>query len=240
MKNSLYVRYTDSTNALLWKMSKEEDLNEGFVVHTDFQRKGKGTGTNNWEAERGKNLLLSMLLYPQNIPLDELFLLSQLVSVSIKKTLEDYADGFTVKWPNDIYWNDKKIAGILIENSIQGNKAKAVVIGIGLNVNQNEFMSDAPNPISLKQITGTTINRRILFSKIKKSVLSLYETLDKEYIRSEYLSALYKKEGYHAFETAGGKRFKAKIDGIKPDGKLELETLKGTKKGYYYKEVSYR
>jgi BirA family transcriptional regulator, biotin operon repressor / biotin---[acetyl-CoA-carboxylase] ligase len=238
MKNSIHIKQTNSTNALLWQMIREESLPEGFVVQTDFQTAGKGQVGNSWESESGKNLLFSMVLYPHHIAPDEQFLLSQIVSLGIKKTLDEYTEGIAVKWPNDIYWNDKKLVGILIENLLQGNKIKSVVIGIGLNVNQKVFVGNAPNPVSLRQITGKRINRKLLLGKICQNILELYAGLNIEKIRTEYAESLYRKAGFHAF-SAENETFRAKIISVHLDGQLELETEAGERKGFYFKEVSF-
>lgn len=238
MLNSLYIKQTPSTNELMWKMLRENSLPEGFVVSTDFQSAGKGQIGNSWEATSGKNLLFSLVLYPHQIRPDAQFLVSQLVSVAIKKSLDKYADNISVKWPNDIYWNDKKIAGILIENLLQGAKIKSVVVGIGLNVNQMEFVSNAPNPVSLKLITGKYIERKTLLSLLCKSVMDLYNNLDVEQIRKEYSEMLYRKNGFHSF-CADNETFQAKILSVDSDGQLELETESGERKGFYFKEVSF-
>src|SRR5674476_174588 len=101
MSDSYYIKQTPSTNALMWRMIRENDLPEGFTVLTDFQTAGKGQPGNSWESHAGKNLLFSMVLYPYHIKPDEQFLISQLVSVAIKKTLDKYSTDITVKWPND-------------------------------------------------------------------------------------------------------------------------------------------
>jgi len=233
-----YIKQTSSTNELLWKMLREDSLHEGFVVSTDFQLAGKGQIRNSWESAVGKNLLFSLVLYPLMIRPDEQFLISQLVSVAIKKALDKYADNITIKWPNDIYWNDKKIAGILIENSLQGNKIKTVVIGVGLNVNQMEFVSNAPNPVSLHQITGKSYIRKPLLNSLCRNIMDLYNSLDAEQIRKEYLEMLYRKYGFHSFRT-DNLIFKAKILSVHSDGQLELETERGERKGFYFKEVSF-
>lgn len=237
MKNSLFVKQTQSTNVLLWEMLRKDQLSEGFVVYTDFQTAGKGQIGNSWESEVRKNLLFSMVLYPQKIPLDQLFLISQLVSLGIKKALDKYVDGITVKWPNDIYWYDRKMAGILIENSLQANKVRTVV-GLGLNVNQREFVSSAPNPVSLRQITGKPVNRKLLLNSIVENIMELYNELDMAKIRLEYANSLYRKDGFHSY-TAAGELFHAKILLVHPDGQLELETKLGERKGFYFKEVQF-
>lgn len=238
MENSFYIKQTHSTNALLWEMIRKNALPEGFVVHTDFQTAGKGQLGNSWESATAKNLLFSMVLYPQRVPVDELFLLSQLVSVAIKRTLEEYIGDLSVKWPNDIYWKNKKIAGILIENSLQGNKIKSIVIGIGLNVNQKTFVSDAPNPVSLLQIVGKSVNRKRLIRKICKNILALYNELNAENIRLEYAKILYRKDDFYSYK-AKNETFQARIISVHADGQLDLEKESGEREGFYFKEVQF-
>jgi len=238
MGNTFYTKQTHSTNVLLWEMIREKSLPEGFVVQTDFQTAGKGQVGNSWESEASRNLLFSMVLYPQRVTVDNQFLLSQLVSLGIKEALDEYTDGITVKWPNDIYWNDKKLVGILIENSLQGTKIKSSVIGIGLNVNQKVFVSNAPNPVSLLQITGRRQNRKLLLTKIRQNIQKLYTELSVTKIRAEYAEALYRKDGFYAYR-ANDETFQAKIISVHPDGQLELETEAGERKGFYFKEVSF-
>jgi BirA family transcriptional regulator, biotin operon repressor / biotin---[acetyl-CoA-carboxylase] ligase len=238
MKNYNFIKQTHSTNILLWEMFREKPLPEGMAVYTDFQTSGRGQIGNSWESEAGKNLLVSMILYPNQIPIDQIFLVSQLVSVAIKQVLEQYCDNISIKWANDIYWKDKKLAGILIENSLQGNKVKAVVIGIGLNVNQLRFLSDAPNPVSLKQITGKSLNRKQLLDKLCQNIWNLYCNLSEEKIRCDYAGSLYRKKGFHAYKTHD-ETFIAKINEVHPDGLLELETKSGERKGFYFKEVQF-
>ena len=238
MKKNLYVKQTESTNALCWEINREKALPEGFVVYTDFQSAGKGQPGNSWESADGKNLLFSIVLHPLHVPMNELFLLSELVSIAIKRALRVYIPDITVKWPNDIYIGDKKLAGILIENSLQGNKIKTVVVGVGLNVNQKEFVSNAPNPVSLLQIIGKRQKRKELLQHICENIMDLYAELDKDKIRMEYAASLYRKEGYHTYQVENGS-FMAKIIKVHPDGQLELETEDGERKGFYFKEVKF-
>lgn len=237
MKNSYFIKQVHSTNEILWEMLRKEILPHGYVVFTDFQTKGKGQAGNFWESEKAKNLLFSQVFYPNKIPMDQIFLISQLVSVAIVCVLNSYTNGITVKWPNDIYWNEKKLAGILIENSLQGNKVKSV-IGIGLNVNQIMFRSDAPNPVSLRKITGKSVNRKGLIEKIRQAILLLYSDLNAEAIRKEYVELLYRRNGYFNFGS-GDEIFNARIITVHPDGQLELETRSGEQKFFFFKEVRF-
>ena len=152
---------TNSTNNYLRELLAGDALPEGSLVIADFQTAGKGQVGNSWESEARKNLMFSLLLYPDFLPANRQFLISQIASLSVKETLDGYIDSVTVKWPNDIYWKDRKICGMLIENDLSGQHLYCSVIGIGLNINQEVFRSNAPNPVSLTQITGrrTTAKR---------------------------------------------------------------------------------
>ncbi len=233
-----YIPEINSTNNLLREMARQERLPEGFLVYSDFQTAGKGQPGNSWESENGKNLLFSILLYPENIQINKQFILSQLTCLAIKKVLDQYTDGISIKWSNDIYWNEKKICGILIENSLIRDKIEQCIIGIGLNINQEIFTSNAPNPISLKHITGKEMDREKILFDIHKELINLYKNLDFEKIQKEYHQNLYRKEGFHPYiDTTTKEDFLARIEKVEPDGKLILITEKGTRKEYYFKEV---
>ena len=163
---------TDSTNRYISQLCNElqESVAELTTVTAEFQTAGKGQRGNTWEAERGKNLLFSFVLYPTFLEARRQFILSQIVSLSIKEELDRWSDEITIKWPNDIYWRDKKICGILIENDLSGHFIGRSISGIGININQNEFHSDAPNPVSLKQITGQEHDRYEILSHMLKRV----------------------------------------------------------------------
>lgn len=238
MINYQYIEQTPSTNALLWERIRKENLPDGFALRTDFQTAGKGQVGNSWEAEAGKNVLFSMVLSPTKIAPDKQFLLSQLVSVAIKQVLESYVEDITVKWPNDIYWKEMKLGGILIENLLQGKSIRTSVIGIGINVNQEVFLSDAPNPISLIQITGKSLDCQLLFADIREAIIAGYKNLHPAQLRIEYADSLYRRNGFHAFRS-DVEEFEAQIISVEADGKLVLETKDEVRKEFYFKEVSF-
>jgi BirA family biotin operon repressor/biotin-[acetyl-CoA-carboxylase] ligase len=209
-----------------------------FVVQTDFQSSGKGQLGNSWESENAKNLLFSFLLKPSYIAIDKQFVVSQMISLAIKKVLNQYADGFSIKWPNDIYWNDRKIAGILIENSLQGNRIKWMIVGVGLNVNQECFISNAPNPVSLLNIVGEVLSTNEILENILTVFEQLYRTNDIEKIREEYIENLYRGSGFHKFK-ADNQVFDAQITTVFTDGQLELETTNDEILKFYFKEVEF-
>lgn len=238
MQNSFFIQQINSTNDLLKSMLREQQLPEGYVVHTGFQKAGKGQAGNTWESTEDKNLLFSLVLYPLRIKVEEQFLISQLVSVAIKKTLDAYTENISIKWPNDIYWNDKKLGGILIENSLQSGRIKSTVIGIGINVNQQSFVSNAPNPVSLFQITGNEHDVEKLLINIRDNILNEYKSYNPSMIRATYGEILYRNTGFHAYKTEN-ESFFAQLVAVHPDGCLELETETGERKYFYFKEVQF-
>lgn len=233
-----YIKQTESTNTLIRKRLQTEDLAEMFVLQTDFQSSGKGQQGNSWESEDAKNLLFSILLKPSHIAVDKQFIASQMMSLAIKKVLDQYAEGFSIKWPNDIYWKDKKIGGILIENTLQANKIKWMIIGVGLNINQQKFVSNAPNPVSLFNITTKVEPINIILKKILADFELIYRTNDTTTIRNEYFENLYRGSGFHKF-NAENQVFEAQITNIFPDGQIELETTKNESLRFYFKEVEF-
>ena len=235
-----YTASTASTNTFLQEMMRQDKLPEGFLLYTDFQTAGKGQPGNTWEIENEKNLLFSMLLYPYYIKVNEQFILSEITSLAIRKVLEKYTDDICIKWPNDIYWKDKKIAGILIENSLFRDRIDTCIIGIGLNVNQEVFISNAPNPVSLRQITGNDINREILLMEIQAELLNIYQNYSPEFIHQEYLNNLYRRNGFHRYaETTANTVFDAEIEDVLPDGRLILRIQAGEIRTFYFKEIQF-
>ncbi len=237
-ENALFLDGTESTNFLLSEMLRKKTLPEGFLISTDFQTSGKGQQGNSWESEKGSNLLFSILLYPRHISIEKQFILSQLVCLAIKKVLDKYVDEISIKWPNDIYWKNKKLAGILIQNSLQEAFIKNSIIGIGLNVNQTEFLSNAPNPVSLRQIVGKELDRVILLREIYCAIMDSYQKLNEESLALEYRKSLYRGKGFFPFRDGNGS-FEAKIYSVHNDGQLELETSEGERRQYYFKEVEF-
>ena len=236
----LWLKETDSTNNHLRRLLDKEQLPEGSLVVTDFQTAGKGQVGNSWESEAGMNLMFSLLLYPDFIPANRQFLISQIASLSVKETLDAYTDFIQVKWPNDIYWKDRKICGMLIENDLSGQLLYCSIIGIGLNLNQSLFRSNAPNPISLTQITGKKYDREEVLNRFLRIFFQYYCLLlqeKEEEVRTAYMQALYHGEGYHRYRDGQG-QFEARIQAIEPTGHLILQLRDGEQRRYAFKEVT--
>jgi len=240
-QNIIFLDKVNSTNQYLSKLLKDSKLAEGSIVSTTYQETGKGQGNNAWESEKGKNLLVSMVLYPAFLPIDKNFLLSKIISLALIDYLLEETKDIKIKWPNDIYYKDKKIAGILIENIIKGSNINQSIVGIGLNLNQSDFTSDAPNPVSLSQITGKNYLIEEEIIKLRNFIRAHYQKLMlNKYpeINKEYLKFLYRFNSYHQYQ-ANNQYFTAKITGVNEFGYLQLDTKAKEKIEFDFKEVEF-
>lgn len=235
------LEQTDSTNNYLRCLAGPEPLPEGSIVVTDFQTSGRGQVGNVWESEAGKNLMFSVVLYPDFLPANRQFLISQIAALSVKETLDKYTSNIRIKWPNDIYWQDRKICGMLIENDLSGQALYCSVIGIGINLNQLEFRGDAPNPVSLIQIIGKETDKEEVLNSFRRIFYNYYLLLlqeNEKVVRTAYGEALYRKDGYYWYSDEKG-AFEASIQAIELTGHLILSLRDGTSRRYAFKEVSY-
>ncbi len=230
-----------STNLYLRNLPANS-LSDGTTVYTDFQTAGRGQRGNSWESEKGKNLTFSTILFPKELKAEDQFLISQITSLAIRDVLSKYTEHITIKWPNDIYWKDRKITGILIENDIMGDCISQSILGVGININQTEFVSNAPNPISLKQITQADYDIAEILSDILNRLYSYYKDINdpdkREKIRTNYKKSLYRREGFYMFEDKEGV-FIARIADIENIGLLVLKTIDGEIRVYGFKEIKY-
>jgi len=233
---------TASTNDYLLGLNTDQEL----CVVTDYQSAGKGMGTNTWESEPGKNLLFSILLHPTWLPINKQYLLSMTEAVAIVEVL---GDGFEIKWPNDIYYGDKKLSGTRIDVNLQGSSLKDVIIGTGINVNQEVFLSNAPNPISLKNITGKEHDRDTLLRDILDRFSVYYTKLQKDFLRPsldgmrswidyQYHKNLYRRTGLHTYADKNG-TFQAEIVRVAENGIITLRRQDGTLSQYEFKELRF-
>lgn len=235
----MFVAQTNSTNTLLKELIVSGNPPE--FIYAGYQTAGRGQTGNSWESEENKNLLCSILLPPRT----NLFELNVITTVSVQRLL---GDSFTIKWPNDIYWQDKKVAGILIENAIVGNEVKYCIAGIGLNVNQTEWLSDAPNPVSLKQITG----REYPIDELMQQLFNEVNKALQEDVWDYYKAHLYRRKGFWPFverevdttptmnaptQTPGA--FMARIMDVLPTGEIVLEDKQGKQRKYHFKQIRY-
>lgn len=250
MPHYLLVRETPSTNTYLKSLAST--LPDGTVVYTHSQTAGRGQKGNSWEAEPGKNLTFSMLIKRPSIPVREQFAISEAVSLAIAQIVSealvsehpDLGSQIKVKWPNDIYCGDRKLCGILIENSLDSNGIAHSEIGVGLNVNQSTFVSDAPNPVSLCQLTGHEHDLDELLHAICQRIWQLCSLLNdsaqRQALHEQYAQTLYRADGEpHTFALPDGTQFAATIVTVEPDGMFVLRTDSGETQRYAFKEVKH-
>lgn len=238
------VDITESTNNYIRHIPLPPGI-DLMVVTANYQTAGKGQGTNKWESERGKNLLFSIKCQPYKVEAFRQFVLMQTISLAlyraICKLLGNYED-IKIKWPNDIYYKDKKLCGTLSECTLRLGFVHEFIAGVGLNVNQLMFISDAPNPVSLAGIKGHSFDRHDVLEKIIKEVSHCFKELCewRGYLRipEEYEKYLYRKEGLYKYKDANGV-FMAEFDRTLFNGHLILRRTDGTMSEYEFKEVSF-
>lgn len=241
----IHLPETDSTNS--WLARNLSDFEETVMVSTSGQTAGRGQRGNSWEAEPGANLLFSVLWRPENFPAISQFSISQAVALAIVDALHKVAAiDAKVKWPNDIYVGEKKISGILIENALSGRLLTRTIIGAGINVNQEEFLSDAPNPVSIFNITGEKTDieelRRIIAEEMERNFSLVLTPEGREFIHSRFMSALWRGNGAEApyRDVASDETFRAVIDSIESTGHLNLREISpvlNRMRRYAFKEV---
>ena len=231
---------TISTNRYAKEMPEDES-HELTLVTAEFQTAGRGAGTNTWESERSQNLLFSIISYPKGLLANQMFALSEVTALAISDTLNSYVEGFQIKWPNDIYFGDKKAVGMLIENDLHGKQVHRSVIGVGVNINQTAFISDAPNPVSLAQILGKKVDRDQVLNSIMQRFIYYYGIMEEECyseLHQLYMQHLYRKDALHPYSDEGG-IFRARIRDVEPTGHLVLEDGNGRLRRYDFKEVRF-
>lgn len=228
--NIIELDETTSTNRFTSELLGKDKLPDGTVIMACYQNCGKGAGDNKWESEVGKNLTISIVLYPIFLPLERQFMLNKMVSLGVYDMICKLVNNplkVKIKWPNDIYVENKKISGILIENAIIGNTFQHSIFGIGININQEVFYSNAANPVSLKNITGKEFDLKHCLKLLCACIEERYEILrsdGSDLLDDDYISALYRK-GESALYVYKNEMISAIIIGISVEGMLILETM---------------
>lgn len=236
----LKLQQADSTNS--WVSENWDSLSKPSFVVAVSQIKGRGQRGNSWESENGKNLTGTFAFVAKGILPQEQFLISEAVSLAVVDTLADFGIDVKVKWPNDIYWNDKKICGILIENTILGKEITRTIAGIGLNINQKEFLSDAPNPVSMAQITGSEFNiDEVALTLCGKLLGRISQTGDADSLAEAYRNILWRGDGrfYPFYNKKNGTRFRGRLKKVGREGLLTIETREGAGEEFAFKEVEF-
>ena len=239
---------TESTNTWL-RQRREQMLGHTCLVIADEQTAGRGSGTNHWESAPGENLTFSLQVCPTALPANRMFALSQVMALGVAQGLEhalgiqdgEGKSGVSIKWPNDVYYHDGKVCGMLIENDLCARRVELSVMGVGINVNQTLFVSDAPNPLSLKQIAGHDFRRSEVLSEVLACTRFCYEMMEHgayDSLHDLYLTRLYRKGEWHQFTDQGG-TFDGMIRGVQPDGHLIVQGHAGGERKYAFGEIKY-
>ena len=234
----IWLPEVNSTNAYATQQAKR-NRTHGMVIAAHKQLEGKGHGGNSWESQADMNLTFSIILHPSFLSPTNQFMLSKAVSLGLIDAIRPHVSGkLSIKWPNDIYINDGKVAGILIENSIYHNAIDSAIVGVGLNVNQVNFPDDIPNPTSLVKEWGRQLDNHELLNSLCDSINIRFKQLmnPDNPISGHYLQALYRKNDYHPYSSQG-RKFYARIYDVKDSGELLLESENGEIFNFQFKEV---
>jgi len=219
----------DSTNNFAAKLLRDANPEEGTVILSEFQTSGRGQRGKNWEAESGKNLLLSVILRPTFLELEKNALLNKAVALSVFDTVKTFCETAQVhiKWPNDILVNGKKIAGILIENTLNNRTIEASIVGVGINVLQTDFLESRATSLALE--SNRLIPVDVVCDSLLKHLEQRYQLLidgDFKKLRTDYREHLFGLNKTRRFSYRGSE-IQAIIRGVAPEGKLILECLDG-------------
>ncbi len=230
-----------STNNYATAQVRENEVEEGSVFLAVDQNKGRGQQSNQWESAPGKNITCSIVLHPDFLEIKDQFMLSKAVCLGISDYLNAYVKNVRIKWPNDIYVDERKICGILIENAIMNGRFSSSVVGLGLNINQEQFLSDAPNPVSLFQLTGNTYDLSAELEKLCQELDRYYCMLidgKYEFINQLFEERMFRKGEWHQFKDEQ-RSYEGRILGVNEIGQLKIEDREGRIQEYHFKEVSY-
>ena len=233
----------NSTSTHLRQLARNKETKNWTVVIAEFQSHGRGLMETNWVSEKGKNLLCSILIKLKGLNVQDNFYLNSAISIGIYKALYGYnLDNLCVKWPNDIMSGSAKLGGILIENSLKSNSIYQTIVGLGLNINQESFSKNLPNPISMKKITGKHYSRQDVLGNITRCLKVEIERLNNEKFEElhiEYESLLYKKGKIQWFQDKDGERFEGIIIGVSSQGLLKVRKQGGDVSRFDHKQIKF-
>jgi len=242
VKNGLYsllYKQLPSTNLMAASLMEHGKIAGPTAIITDDQPLGRGQLRTKWHSVANKNLTFTLVLPKLNMQVGQQFMLNKAVGLALLQTVSTLIGDVKIKWPNDIYYKNKKLAGILVENQISGKQIKSCLIGIGLNVNQSVWTKEVSNPASLKGITQKSYNLeevQVLWPTLFYEHLLRFLEKSAEEIDALFNDELYGKGEWHNFRDSE-KTFNAHILYVNPNGLLVLENENGEQVEYANKEV---
>jgi len=242
-QNEIYLSEIPSTNSFAMELLSKTSPPEGTCIIADYQSAGRGQIGRYWHSKAGKNLLISYIFYPESLDLSFQFYLNIMSGLALLETVKPYFAGAKIKWPNDIYAGDRKLAGILVQNVLRGQHIRATIVGIGLNVNEMQFPAEIPNPVSLAQLTGTETDLSAIRMQLSKKLEQYYLILKKgKYcqLMTEYRENLYRIHKESLFTGAEGMSFAGTITGVDDQGRLQIMLSEnGQPAAYNFREITY-
>lgn len=246
--NKIFLEEVHSTNTWLLdalNCSTMAELPEGTIAYSFRQTAGRGQVGNKWESEPDKNVSFSMLLRPEFLPVNHQFAISELCSLGIVMGLEKLGlSRLSIKWPNDVYVGDEKICGILIENRLRGSVLAESVLGVGINVGQVIWKSEAPNPTSFA-LQGLSVTPDIVLDVVVRHIASLYDLFCEGdsgalVVHKMFVERLYRRTGLYPYVDAQtGEAFVAELANVDRRGPLILRLPDGSERRYWFKEVRF-
>lgn len=240
------LQRVNSTNKYAVETISKSKPIEGTVISASFQYDGRGQIGRYWESEEGKNILCSTILHPRFLQAHDQFQLNMAISLALNDFINHFVTGeghnVCIKWPNDIYVNSEKIAGILIQNTLKGKFINSSVVGTGINVNQINFSDNIPNPTSLSKLLNKEIDMELAFQWLFRFMTKRYLQLSAgqiDLLRKEYLECLYKMDVWSSYLDVDHVLFKGKITGVDEIGQLKMELEDGTNRSFAFREVKF-
>ena len=233
-----HIEQTTSTN----DEARGDKYKHLDAIWSEHQTAGRGQRGHTWHSTEGENVTFSVVLKPTFLPVVEQFLLSEIVALSLVETMAHYGIECRIKWTNDLYAGDKKLAGVLIEHSLSVDGIARTIVGIGLNINQAEFPDDLPNPTSMALLRGTKFDRREVLERYMQTLAAWYDKLQRGHkaeIETCYREKMYHLDEPHTYAYPSGEEFTATIRGVRPSGELRLEHRDGVVREYAFKEVEF-
>ncbi|MBO5716658.1 MAG: biotin--[acetyl-CoA-carboxylase] ligase [Alistipes sp.] len=233
-----YIEQTTSTN----DEARKECYDHLDAIWSEYQTSGRGQRGHSWHSAEGENVTFSVVLKPTFLPVVEQFLLSEVVALALVDTMAEYGIECRIKWTNDLYAGNSKLAGVLIEHQLSTEGIVRTIVGIGLNINQREFPADLPNPTSMALLRSASFDRREVLERYMANLEAWYGRLlegNKSAIEERYRELMYHLDEQHIYALASGEKFRAIIRGVRPSGELRLEHEDGTIREYAFKEVEF-
>jgi BirA family transcriptional regulator, biotin operon repressor / biotin---[acetyl-CoA-carboxylase] ligase len=239
--NQIHLSETASTNNYAAEMLRQVGTIEGTVITADYQFGGRGQRERQWKSAPKENLLCTFVLKPTWLQLEKQFLLNKAIALAVHDTADAFSPGsfIRIKWPNDILLENKKLSGILVENTVQSGQIVSTLAGIGFNVNQEKFDEDSGKPVSLKLELGVSIDVKHVLETLSSFLEGWYLRLKSgkyDQIEDAYNAALWRRDEWQEF-TVEDKKFEGKIVGCDANGKLKIEKRNAEIKSFSHGEI---